>query len=243
MNPLKQPLKKIHKFLIFLLILTLCFILGRFIQPDLEYYRNLLSQYPLAISGILFVCLYVFVTFFIWFGAKDVFRIASAVLFGPYISTLFVWLGETLNAAILFQLSRKLGRDFVVEKFRLDARELHHFQADSDFLGIIAIRINPLIPFRFMDLGFGLSKMAFRKYLVAIIIASPFRILWLQYILSGIGESIFQNPALVLNYLVENPRVMLYSYVYFLLVIVLTIVAVVFKFLRKKKTNKRIPYV
>ena len=141
------------KFIVLLIILSACWFLGRVFQVDVSYYQDFLSRYPLALSGLIFVLLYVGTTTFIWFGPKDVLRIASAILFGAYVSTVFVWIGEMINAAIMFYLSRTLGREYVQQRLGVKSEELDKMKDDSSFLGGSAWRINPLVPFRLMDVG------------------------------------------------------------------------------------------
>ncbi|MCK5180636.1 MAG: TVP38/TMEM64 family protein [Candidatus Omnitrophica bacterium] len=223
------------KFILFLIILTVCWYLGRVFDVDVAYYQGILARYPLALSGLIFVALYVVTTTFIWFGPKDVLRISSAILFGVYVSTVFVWVGEMINSAIMFYLSRVLGREYVQQRFRVKAGELDKMKDDSSFLGVAAWRINPLIPFRLMDLGYGLTRISFKKYFCAIVIISFFRILWLQFILAGIGTSLFQDISAMLDYFLANPVVVRYSGIYFLVVIALTIMAVAARALRKRR--------
>ncbi|MCK5083014.1 MAG: hypothetical protein KAR31_08935, partial [Candidatus Omnitrophica bacterium] len=64
------------KFILFLIILTVCWYLGRVFDVDVAYYQGILARYPLALSGLIFVVLYVVTTTFIWFGPKDVLRIS-----------------------------------------------------------------------------------------------------------------------------------------------------------------------
>ena len=99
---------KVLKFVLFLVIFAVCWYLGRLFKIDVAHYQGLLSKYPLALSGFIFVLLYVGTTTLLWFGPKDVLRIASAIFFGATVSTLFVWIGEMLNALIMFHLSRIL---------------------------------------------------------------------------------------------------------------------------------------
>lgn len=223
------------KFILFLIILTVCWYLGRVFDVDVAYYQGILARYPLALSGLIFVVLYVVTTTFIWFGPKDVLRISSAILFGAYVSTVFVWVGEMINSAIMFYLSRVLGREYVQQRLRIKAGELDKMKGDSSFLGVTAWRINPLIPFRLMDLGYGLTRISFKKYFCAIVVVSFFRILWLQFILAGIGTSLFQDISAMLDYFLANPVVVRYSGIYFLVVIALTIMAVAARALRKRR--------
>ena len=230
-----QANNKVLKFILFLIVLAVCWYLGRVFDVDVAYYQGILARYPLALSGLIFVVLYVVTTTFIWFGPKDVLRISSAILFGAYVSTVFVWVGEMINSAIMFYLSRVLGREYVQQRFRVKAGELDKMKDDSSFLGVAAWRINPLIPFRLMDLGYGLTRISFKKYFCAIVIISFFRILWLQFILAGIGTSLFQDISAMLDYFLANPVVVRYSGIYFLVVIALTIMAVAARALRKRR--------
>ncbi len=230
--------KKFLKFIIFLAIFLACWYLGRVFKFDVALYRELLSGFPLLLSGLIFVVLYVGTTTFIWFGPKDVLRISSAILFGTVVSTIFVWIGEMINAAVMFHLSRTLGREYVQQRFRVKSKELDQMQDDSSFLGLIAWRINPLIPFRLMDLGFGLTRVLFRKYFIAIIAISFFRILWLQFILAGIGANLFSDIAVMLDYFLDNQQVVMLSMLYFLAVFVITVSAILMRSLRKRRQKK-----
>lgn len=230
--------KKVLKFIFFLIIFAACWYSGRIFKGDVTSIQNLLSGYPLALSGSIFVILYVGTTTFIWFGPKDVLRIASAILFGALVSTLFVWIGEMINAAVMFHLSRILGREYVQQKFRVRSQELDRMKDNSSFLGVFAWRINPLVPFRLMDLGFGLTKISFRKYFIVIFGISFFRILWLQFIIAGIGVNLLKDIGAMQEYFYSNPKIIYYSVIYFLAVIVVTIAAIVARSLKKRKAKK-----
>lgn len=227
-------MNKLTKFILLFVILFVCWLIGRSIDVDTEYYRQLLLSYPLAVSCVIFIVLYVGITFFVWFVAKDVFRITSAVIFGPVVSTLLVFVAESLNALVLFFLSRKLGQEYVEQKFKLKSDDIAKVKKDSSPIGLFALRINPLIPFRLMDLSVGLTRVSLKKYLGVVIVASLPRIFWLQYILAGVGDAIFKDVGIIYSYLIENPFIVLYSGIYFLMVVILTIVAVALRMKRQK---------
>jgi len=206
----------------------------RWIFPLIKnFFQNILLLFQVSF----FVILYVGTTTLVWLGPKDVLRISSAILFGATVSTVFVWIGEMINALIMFHLSRILGREYVQQRFRLKPKKLDQMKDDASILGVIAWRINPLIPFRLMDLGYGLTQISFRKYFIAIVAVTFFRILWLQYILAGIGTSLFEDVSAMVNYFAKNPIVFKYSTVYFLAVILVTIIAIVMRSMRKRKIN------
>ncbi len=243
---------------LFFLLLTFVF-LGRFFSVDLHYYRSLLSQFPIGVSALIFISLYVGLTTLIWFGPKDILRITSAILFGAYISTLFITLAELCNAVILFKLSRKLGRDFVVQKFKIKDKQVDKIKKDTSILGTMALRINPFIPFRLQDIGAGLSSIDFISYLVGIAVVLPLRIFWLQYILADVGENVamlfyakidfkeaLTGPAAMsdmlshhpfVQYLTQKPFILQYSCYYFMLVLVLSALALMVKLFRERRVK------
>jgi uncharacterized membrane protein YdjX (TVP38/TMEM64 family) len=230
-------MNKFFRFLSLVTILTLCWYLGRYFEIDLEHYQGILDRYPKAVSGFFFIFLYVFVTFFVWFGAKDMFRIASALLYGPLVSAILVYLAELGNAAVLFNLSRHLGRDFVVQRFGLDKKDLERSERSSGFFGAFTLRINPLIPFRFQDLAAGLTAIPLQKYLGAIALAQIPRILFFQYVIAGVGMSIFKNPDQAMQYMIEHEEIILFGNLYFFLIVLTTLAFIINKGLQKKRAT------
>lgn len=210
--------KNIFKFLIFIILIILLWSLGRYFPVDTKNVEQYLKKFPVFYAGIIFVILYVIVTFFIWLS-KDVFRFVAAVLFGAYISTLFIWIAETINAFVLFHLARYLGRGFVENSLGKDSKNLDERLAKTNFFWLFMFRLVPLIPFRFLDLACGLTKISFRKYLLAVILGSPLRIFWVQFVLAGVGKSIFNNPYALSEYLIQNKTLFIFSFIYLLLVI------------------------
>lgn len=215
------------RFLLFIAFLIGLWFLGKAFHLDLDKVHAWLAQYPLWISGVCFIVIYVGITTLLWIGTIDFFRTTAALLFGPYWSTLFVYIAEIFNACILFMISRKLGREFVEHKFHLKGKDLEYTKGDSGFWWALALRMNPLVPFRFMDLGFGLTKLSFIKYFWVVVLGSPARIFWLQFILAGVGEALFKDKAALVNYLLAHSDVLMFSGIYFLAVAVMTVVATI----------------
>jgi len=221
------------KFFLFLGILAACWYLGRIFKIDIDTCQKFLLRYPLALSGVVFVFVYVVTTTFVWFGPKDILRVSSALFFGGFVSTVYVCIGELINAVVMFHLSRKLGRDYVYQKYRARSKEIDQMGRDPSFLGLIAWRVNPLIPFRLMDLGYGLTQVSFRKYLSSIIVITFIRVLWLQTILAGIGANLLSDFSAIQDYLFAHPHVIRLSMGYFLAVFIITIAAIIN---RKRRT-------
>ncbi len=223
------------KFLIFILCLALLWFLGRFFHIKSDALEDTLRGFPLVLGALIFVVLYCLVTFFIWFS-KDIFRLVAAVLFGPFLSTLFIWLAEIINTCILFSLARMLGRGFVEKLLFKKYSNFDQALAGINFFWLFVLRFVPLVPFRFLDLAVGLTKISFRKYISAVILGSPLRILWVQVVLAGVGKAVLDDPYVLMDYLAKNKAIFIFSWIYLVLVI---IVALRLKFRKAKKTDGR----
>jgi uncharacterized membrane protein YdjX (TVP38/TMEM64 family) len=210
------------KFLFFVLFIAALPFAGKYFNINIDDTKGFLAGFPLWQSGLIFVALYVIVTFFIWF-AKDIFRIASAVLFGPAVSTLFVFVSEAVNSIVLFHFSRFLGRGFVEESLKGKSKGLDEKISKAGLGWLFVFRGVPLIPFRFMDMAAGLTNMPFRKYFLVVIVASPLRIFWLQFILSAVGNAALTNLKVTSRYLVANKPVFIFTFVYLLLMILVAV--------------------
>lgn len=214
------------QFVLLVLLVVIFLNIGRFFHLDEEWYKSLLTGAPLALSGVIFVVLYVVVTSLVWLGPKDFFRISSALIYGPYISTLFVYIAEVINAFIFFQLSRKFGRGFVESKLQGKMKSLDEKIATASFWWIFAMRLF-IVPFRFLDMGCGLTRIPFQKYFLIVLLGTPLRLFLFQYLLS-LGMDVVRDPVKLADHLSANPLVLWFNVAY-----LIGAVAVLF-FLRKK---------
>jgi uncharacterized membrane protein YdjX (TVP38/TMEM64 family) len=205
-------------FLVLIIALALIWYSGTKLPLDPEAIRKALAGFPLALSGALYVALYVVVTFFIFFS-KDVFWFTGAVLFGPLVSTIFICIAEVINAFILFHLARSLGRAYVEKSVSGKYKQLDRKIGSISLFWLFIFRAAPLIPYRFLDLAAGLTKIKFKKYLVAVIFGSPIKMFWIQYILSGVGKNIFRDPSVLVDYFLRNQALMMFSFIYLILAI------------------------
>jgi uncharacterized membrane protein YdjX (TVP38/TMEM64 family) len=210
------------KFVSFVIVIILLMVVGNFFHIDIERLQMSLLKFPVLASGIIFIILYVVVTFFIWLS-KDIFRITAALLFGPFISTVFVFIAELINAFILFNFSRFFGRGFVEEHLKGNFKNLDEKLAQSNFAWLFIFRTVPLLPFRFMDLACGLTKIPLRRYLIVCALGSLPRIFWLQYILAAMGRGILTKPQSIINYLMLDRTAFIFTLVYLALIIVVLI--------------------
>ncbi|MCK9595057.1 MAG: VTT domain-containing protein [Candidatus Omnitrophica bacterium] len=206
------------KFVIFLAALALLWYLGGKFPVDSNPIRETLSKYPVILSGLVFILAYVTVTFFIWFS-KDIFRLIAAVLFGPLLSAGLVLLAETVNAFILFHLARYMGRGYVEHSQQKGLKSWDRRLANAGLPWLFIFRSAPLIPFRFMDLAMGLTGISFRKYLLIVLLGSFLRILWIQYVLAGVGQAALGDPKAIAQYFNSHSGIFVASLIYLALAI------------------------
>jgi uncharacterized membrane protein YdjX (TVP38/TMEM64 family) len=90
---------------------------------------------------------------------------------------------------------------------------------------IVLLRLLPFIPYRVLDVSFGLSKVSFRKYITAVILASPPRIFWIQIILASVGGF---YPEKIMKFYQDNPQFSLFIFLYL-------VISLIFAFALKKK--------
>ncbi len=195
-------------FLVFVLLVLVFVVIGRstHLFDHHEQWQEFFAQRSPILASVIFILLYTVSTFFIWFGPKDVLRVASVLVFGVWWSTLLVYIGETVNMVTLFWFSRKLGRDFVEEKARGRLKEIDEAVSNTSVPVIFFMKFYPIIPFRFLDLGYGLTRISFLKYAAISVAAAPVRLLVIQYFIDLImkfGLNSIQDPAKAMSVIFE----------------------------------------
>jgi uncharacterized membrane protein YdjX (TVP38/TMEM64 family) len=232
------------RFIVFVIVLVICFLVGRTFKVDLAACKDFLYSLPIFLSGIIFVILYVGLTCLIWFGPKDFLRVSSALIYGPYWSTVFVCVGEMLNLVVMFHLSRRLGRDYVQSKFNIKPADLDKVKEKGSIWGILALRINMLFSYRVLDLAYGLTQVEFKKYFWTSFFAAPLRIFVVQAVLSAIDLSKLKDPSGMFQYftdfLLSRQDILILCMSYVVIVMVISIVAVILKLVRIIKTRKEL---
>jgi len=207
-------------FLIAAIILT--WYVGRCFHLDTARIQAWLNGYPLFYGGMLYILLYVAISFFLVF-AKDVLWFMAAILFGPFLSALFICIAETINACMLFYLARYLGKPYVEKSLSGRYKNFYERLSRIGFFWLFIFRAAPLIPYRFLDLACGLTGMRFKKYLAAVVLGTPVKMFWVQYILYGVGKSVLDNPYALVDYFVNNKALLLFSLIYIILVIMVVV--------------------
>jgi uncharacterized membrane protein YdjX (TVP38/TMEM64 family) len=205
------------EFLILIIALASVAYLGSFLRPDTRVLQASLEKLPLFLSGTLYIILYVIITFFLFFS-KDVFWFLGAVLFGASLSTLFIWISELINALILFHLARRFGRAYVKKSLSKKYTHLDRKLGKISFFWLFIFRAAPLIPYRFLDLAAGLTRIRFQRYFLAAALGTPVKMFWIQYILAAVGRNALSNPSFLAKFFLSNRNIFLLSFVYLLMV-------------------------
>ncbi len=204
------------KFLLLILVLSLILLLDQFVKLDIDSIQKALSGLPVFTAALIYIISYVVITFFVFFS-KDLLWFMGAFLFGPYFSALFICIAEIINAFILFYLARLLGRSYVENKLSGKYRNLDERLGKLSFFWLFIFRAAPLIPYRFLDLASGLTSMKFRRYLAVVILGTPLKMFWIQYIIYTAGLSIFKDPHFMIAYFLSNKIILSFGFVYLLL--------------------------
>jgi len=220
---MREGLKAINsargRFILLILFLAIIVSINYYLKIDLEIIRGVLEGISSWKAIVIYTLIYVLITLFLPL-TKDILKVIGAIYLGALLSSLGIWIAEVINATILFYLARYLGRDFVEERLKGRAKTVDEKIGFSGFKGILVLRLVPLIPYRVLDLLVGLTSFSFIQYLVIVIIGSPLRIFWIQYILAGVGVGVLKNPAALVDYMMENNIIFIWSLIYFILVIV-----------------------
>lgn len=183
----KNILKTFSKIIVFAAFIFVIIWLGGVLSANIERIKTILKNTPCIYSSIVFVVLYILANFVFFADIKDLLKPIGAVMFGAYISTLLIYIAEVINAFIFFNLSRLLGMKFVERVLKGKFHKFYEKLSNISFRWIFLLRFVPLVPFRVLDVSFGLSKVSFKKYLWAVLLGSPLRIFWIQFILAAIG--------------------------------------------------------
>lgn len=205
----KQPYRTdlVRLIIVGAVVVVLTVLWWTFVRLDERQAESFLHQFPVAVSGLIFVGIYVGLTTCIWFGLGNFLRIAAVMVYGPHLSTLLLWAGEMFNLLIMFNLSRKLGRRYVAGKLKGNLQRLDEATRDLSFGWLFFLRFFPVVPFRFLDLGLGLTQIPLRRYFLIAALASPIRIFWIQFFLSK-GIQNIRDPFVLADYLTSDPVIL-----------------------------------
>ncbi|MCF7870343.1 MAG: VTT domain-containing protein, partial [Candidatus Omnitrophica bacterium] len=110
---------------------------------------------------------------------------------------------------------------FLEKKLKGKSKKIYEKIGNLNLSWIFLVRAVPLIPYRVLDLSFGLSKLPFRKYLVVVLLASLPRIFWIQFILASMKGFSLQKTT---GYFLENKLIFLISIAYLIFTLIVAFI-------------------
>ncbi|MDD4954609.1 MAG: VTT domain-containing protein [Candidatus Omnitrophica bacterium] len=173
---------------IFVILIAILVLIGRYFSIDREKMDAYFKSIPPLYSSLIFIALYVASNFFVTGDPKEILKLVSVFVFGVYLSTLLIYLAEIINATLFFHLSRFFGEEFMDKYLKGRFKHIYERLGQMNLNWVFMLRLNILIPYRVLDICFGLSKISFRRYLTAVLLVSLPRIFFLQYIVGILGN-------------------------------------------------------
>jgi uncharacterized membrane protein YdjX (TVP38/TMEM64 family) len=144
------------------------------------------------ISFAIFVLLIIFECVFAPFPPLILY-IAGGAIFGWFTAGILAVIGNFLGASIAFQLSRNYARGWAAKKIPENLlKKLDNFSLKYGSLSIFFLRLNPLTSSDLFSYAAGLTKMDFKKFLLATTLALIPTIFLQTYL----GEKVQEIPYL-----------------------------------------------
>lgn len=119
-------------------------------------------------APLLFVALYAGATAVAIPGSA--LTIAGGAIFGLWFGVLLNTLGANIGANAAFGLARALGREGVERIAGRRLQGLDRATAERGFVGLLVLRLIPLVPFNALNVGSGFTAVRWRDYLLATVI-------------------------------------------------------------------------
>jgi len=116
------------------------------------------------LEAVVFVALYVILTVFLVPGTIP--SVAAGALFGPLWGTLLTLTGATIGAVAAFEVARALGRERVRARLGHRTDTADRWVTGRGLLGVITLRLIPLVPFNVLNYAFGLSTVKRRNHVI-----------------------------------------------------------------------------
>ena len=158
------PTGALWKFAALCLFMIVLYALTRDLEITLIELRDRVGGYPLYIGFVAFAGLYALVSV-VPIAGRDVFKIVGALLWGWWLSTLFVFAGEMLAALTAFLLAKVLGKDLMDQLFGNKLKSSYERLNRAGFRNVVLLRILPITPYRFFNFAAGVTDLNLATYL------------------------------------------------------------------------------
>lgn len=140
------------------------------LYAGLERLATAAADRPLQ-SAVLFCCIHLLaVSLFLPVAAP--LAIAAGAVFGFWRGLLLIVIASLLGAALGFLVSRYLLAIALRRRFVPTFQRIDRGVSTSGMLYLFALRLIPLVPFCLINIGMGLTKMPFWRYMAVTLVGS-----------------------------------------------------------------------
>lgn len=123
---------------------------------------GLLAARPTLVIGAFFLAYVLLVAFSV--PGAIVMTLAAGAVFDLWLGVLIVSFASTIGASLAFVASRYLFRSWVERRYGARLAALDRGFARDGFVYLLALRLNPAVPFFLVNLGMGLTRMNLIKF-------------------------------------------------------------------------------
>lgn len=145
--------------------------------------------------GVLFSCFLIVVESMVPILPLTVFIAINFILWKPFLGFIISWIFTVIGCSISYFLCQKFFQKFVNEKLRKN-KLIEKLMTKVDKMSLpslITLLAMPFTPAFAINIAAGVSKMSFKKFLIAILISKTFLVFFWGFIGVGLVESL-KNP-------------------------------------------------
>lgn len=167
--------KKVILIVVLLILLSafLYFGLGQYLTLDsLKRNRDNLMGFYMGhkiLMATVFILIYILQTVLLLPSAA-ILTMAGGAIFGTIPGAIYVNIGATIGATLVFLLARYLFRDFVEKRFGEKLRGFNEELNRNALNYLLFLRLVPIFPFFLINLGSGLTSMNLGTYIIGTMI-------------------------------------------------------------------------
>lgn len=183
-----------------ILLFLMFYFLGVYQYLSFSYLKEhqevlkLWTAHHYVLMSLLFVTVYLLATALAFPGAV-LLTLAGGYLFGVFWGSIFVVIGATLGAAVLFSIVRFILADWLRAKLGNKGQGLRQELQQNGFNYLLILRLIPIFPFWLVNIIPALLDIPFSRYIAATFIGIlPASIIYAA-LGSGLNEVFYTNKA------------------------------------------------
>ncbi|MDA3855937.1 MAG: TVP38/TMEM64 family protein [Candidatus Woesearchaeota archaeon] len=158
----KKNLKILTYILFFLVLIVLIFIFSKYYFTDLEKTKEYILNF--GIFAPLVYILIMAIAIIISPIPSFPLAVISGVIFGTLNGVIYTLIGAEIGAITAFYLARKLGRKYILKKFKNKLEFIEKIPENLLALYIFIFRLFPFFQFDIVSYGAGLTKIKLIKF-------------------------------------------------------------------------------